>query len=344
MRFFSRCLVAVLAVIGVASAAWAQDTVTIASWGGAFQAAQRQAMFEPSAKMLGITIKEDTLNGYGDVKTQVLAKAVKWDIAELGLQSCAQGTVDGVFEPLDYGVIKADGVNPKVVKPHWIGIIYYSNVIAWNTRTYAEKGPQSWKDFWDVKKFPGKRSLYHRPTETLEAALMADGVEPDKLYPLDVERGFRKLEELRPHIAVWWASGAQAAQLLKDGEVDMIGIWNGRASTVIKDGAKAAFTYNQGIMNADCLVVPKGAKNKTGAMKVINALVSPEIQAALPKLIDYGPVNSRAFTIGKLTTTEMDRINSSPKNAATQAVMDVEWWSTRLNQLLERMDAFKAKK
>ncbi len=101
MRAFNRWLVAGLAVIGASSPAGAQESVTIASWGGAFQAAQRQAWFEPAAKMLGVTVKEDTLNGYGDVKTQVLARAVKWDIAELGLQSCAQGTVDGVFEPLE---------------------------------------------------------------------------------------------------------------------------------------------------------------------------------------------------------------------------------------------------
>ena len=36
---------------------------------------------------------------------------------------------------------------------------------------------------------------------------MADGVAPDKLYPLDVDRAFKKLEEIKPNITVWWTSG-----------------------------------------------------------------------------------------------------------------------------------------
>ena len=183
-----------------AGAASAQQTITFASFGGAYQAAQRKAQLDPIEKLLNITIKEDTLTGIADVRAQVRANAVKWDVADLGAASCARGTAEGLFEPLDYNVIKTEGIDKTVVQKDWIGVIYYSTVIAWNTQKYGSNGPQSWADFWDATKFPGKRSLYRAPGESMEIALMADGVAPDKLYPLDVDRAIKSLEKVKPHI------------------------------------------------------------------------------------------------------------------------------------------------
>lgn len=324
----------------VTSAATAQQTITFASFGGAYQAAQRKALLDPIEKKLGIVIKEDTLTGIADVRTQVGANAVKWDVADLGGASCARGSAEGLFEPFDYSVIKTDGIDKSMVHKDWIGVIYYSTIIAWNTQKYGANGPQSWADFWDVKKFPGTRSLSRGAGETMEIALMADGVPPDKLYPIDVDRAIKSLEKIKPNVVVWWTSGAQSAQLLKDGEADMVAIWNGRASAVIKDGAKATTTYNQGILNADCLVIPKGAKNKDLAQKVIALMVSPELQADIPTYIDYGPITAKAFDTGKITPEMAERVNSSPKNAARQTMMNFDFWRENLPKLTERMDAF----
>ena len=90
--------------------------------------------------------------------------------------------------------------------------------------------------------------------------LMADGVPPDKVYevlsqPGGVERAIKKIKELKPHVAVWWASGAQHAQLMKDGEVDMITGWNGRFDVVAKDGGKVAYTFNQALLDYDCYAI-----------------------------------------------------------------------------------------
>jgi putative spermidine/putrescine transport system substrate-binding protein len=335
-----RATLLIAAAIGTATAAAAQQTVTFASFGGAYQAAQRKALLDPIEKRLNIVIKEDTLTGIADVRAQVRANAVKWDVADLGAASCSRGTAEGLFEPLDYTIIKTDGVDEAMVDAHWIGVIYYSTVIAWNTQKFGADGPQTWADFWDVKKFPGTRSLSRGASETMEIALMADGVAPDRLYPIDVERAINSLEKIKPHVVAWWSSGAQAAQLLKDGEADMVAIWNGRASAVIKDGAKAATTYNQGILNADCLVIPKGAKNAALAQKIIALMVSPELQADIPGYIDYGPITAKAFEVGKISPEMAERVNSSPRNAARQTMMNFNFWRENLAKLTERMDAF----
>ena len=57
----------------------AQQSITISSWGGAFQKAQRQAWFELVEKELNIRIKEETTSGIGDVRAQSSALLVGAD-------------------------------------------------------------------------------------------------------------------------------------------------------------------------------------------------------------------------------------------------------------------------
>ena len=120
----------------------------------------------------------------------------------------------------------------------------------------------------------------------------------DKLYPLDVDRAFRKLEQIKPDIATWWTSGGQSAQLISDGEVDMIQAWNGRITAVQAAGAPVAFDYNQGVLETNSLCVLKGSPHKVAAMKFVNEAIDAKLQAALPMIIDYGPLNPEAFKTG----------------------------------------------
>jgi putative spermidine/putrescine transport system substrate-binding protein len=260
---------------------------------------------------------------------------------DLGATDCAIGAAEGLFEPLDYKVIKADGIAKPMVNDDWIGIIYYSTVLAWNKK--LDKQPKTWADFWNVKDFPGSRSLRNNPQVIMELALLADGVPLDKLYPLDEDRAFKKLEQIKPHITTWWGSGAQSAQLIKDGEVDMLAIWNGRLSSAMKDGANADYTYDQGLLNADCLAIPKGSKNVELAQKAIAMFVSPEQQAEIPKYINYGPVNAKAFDLDVLTPEQKTLLNSSPENLKKQVVVDAKWWGENGAELQERWDSFTQK-
>ena len=310
----------------LASPALAQDTITISSWGGNYQEAISKAVWQPTAKELGITILEDSTNGLADVRAQVTANSVLWDITELTIDGCAQGQTEGLFENIDYSIVSKEGFDPAVVQPTYIGFNYYSNVIGWSTATFGDAGPESWADFWNVEKFPGRRSLRNDPAEVLEAALLADGVEPAELYPLDVDRAFASLEKIKPHISVWWSSGAQAAQLVADGEVDMIGAWNGRISAAIASGAKYKFTYNQGLLIADCLAIPKGVKNKDIAMKALAKAVSAEILANIPQYIDYGPANLKSYETGKISPELAKTLNTAPDNVAKQAIVRGDWW------------------
>ena len=165
----------------------------------------------------------------------------------------------------------------------------------------------------------------------LEPPLIADGVPLDKVYevlssPGGIERAIKKLKELKPHIAVWWSSGAQHAQLMKDGEVDMIVGWNGRFDQVIKDGGHVAYTFNQGLLDYDAYCIPKGAPNKALAMKFVAEISKPQYQAELTKYITYGPTNKKAYDLGTIDAAYAKRLPSYPANAERQLSISLEWY------------------
>jgi putative spermidine/putrescine transport system substrate-binding protein len=226
---------------------------------------------------------------------------------------------------------------------HCVGTDVFSTVIAWNTKTYGEKGPQTWADFWDVKKFPGKRSYRKGVAGMLEPALMADGVPPNKVYevlsaPGGIERAIKKIKELKPHIAVWWASGAQHAQLMKDGEVDMVIGWNGRFDAVAKDGGKVAFTFNQALWDFECFAIPKGAPNKALAMKFLGEVTKPQYQAEFTKRIPYGPTNKKAYD--QISAAVAKTLPSSAENVGKQLQIDPNWYikfEARASELYQNM-------
>ena len=303
--------------------------LTIVSWGGSFQDAQSKALFQPAAKALGIAVKEETYTGLAELRMRAKSGAVTWDVVCSGSGTSARAGVEGLVEPLDYKVIDVADFVPGSWSPYFVGSDAFSTVVAWNTKTYGDKGPQNWADFWDVKKFPGTRS--YRNTVTLEPALMADGVAPDKVYetlsaPGGIERAIKKLAELKPHVAVWWSSGAQSAQLMMDGAVDMIAGWNGRFDVARQSGAKVSYTFNQGILDYDCFVIPKSTPQKDLAMKFLAEISKPQYQAALTKYITYGPPNKKAYDLGVIPASYAAELPSSPANVAKQLSIDTQWY------------------
>lgn len=338
-----RAMAVALFCIATTSAPATAQEVVFASWGGAFQDALRSSMLEPAAEALDITINEDTTNGIQDVRAQISANAVVWDITEQALDVCVQLKNEGALEALDYTVISTDGIPGGLVDTHWIGLLNYSLVIGWRSDKFGDSGPKSWAEFWDIERFPGKRAMFGKVNHNLEAALMADGVAHSEVNavlqsPGGMERAFEKLAEIAPHVSVWYRGGSQAAQLLRDGEVDLIHIGNGRAESIIADGAPVAYTWNQATLDADCVLVPKEAPNRELAMKVINEMVSAESQARMAAAISYGPVNVTAFETGIVPADQAAKNNSAPENLVTQVILDPNFYVENAQILQEQFD------
>jgi putative spermidine/putrescine transport system substrate-binding protein len=274
-----------------------QDGValTFVSFGGVYQEAQRKAWLEPYTALTGVNFTEDENSSNATIKSQVEAGQVTWDVVDVGNDFGLDANKD-LLEPLDFTLIPKDELNEKLGISDWrIPDITYGVVLAYNTDKTAGKVPEGWADYFDTTKIPGKRGFWdYSEGGMFEFALMADGVKPADLYPLDLDRATKKLNTIKDDL-VPWSTGADSQSLIGSGEVTMTMIWNGRGwSAKNIDKKPVEIQWNQQIVTADYLVVPKGSPNKDAAMKFIAYTACAANNAGPSQYIPYGPTNKNS--------------------------------------------------
>jgi putative spermidine/putrescine transport system substrate-binding protein len=350
MRAFStgRILASAAAVacFGLAQPVVAADELTIMATGGAWQAALRQAWFEPFAKEKGVKINEqEYLGDLGKIRAMVETGDVPVDLVTVETATVLQGCDAGVFQRLDYSKI-ADRSNflAGSALDCGVGLDVYGDVLSYDS-TVLKEAPTSVLDIFDTQRFPGKRALRKFPAQNLEWALMADGVPIAEVYktlatPAGVARALKKLDTIKPDI-VWWEAGAQPPQLLASGEIVMTTAWNGRIQNAV-DTEKQPFhiVWKDQIIEYDMIAIPKGAKNQELAYEFLAYIAQPEVNARLGKFIPYGPVRTDA---GKFVLPEVAaKLPTSPEHLQSHLVADTEFWGDQGEDLVKRFNAWLA--
>ena len=268
--------------------------LTYVSFGGAYQEAQRKAWLEPYSELTGVEFSEDENSSNATIKAQVEAGQVTWDVVDVGNDFGLDAHKD-LLEPLDYTLIPRDEVLDGFAGDYRVADMTYGVALAYNTEKTAGQVPAGWADFFDTTKFPGKRGMWdYSEGGIFEVALMADGVKPADLYPLDLPRATKKLDTIKNDL-VFWSSGAESQELIGSGEVAMTLIWNGRGwSAKHTDNKPVEIQWNQQIVTADYFVVPKGTPNKEAAMRFIAYAICAENNAKPSEFIPYGPINKNS--------------------------------------------------
>jgi putative spermidine/putrescine transport system substrate-binding protein len=329
--------VAAIALSLGATSAQAEQMV-FTSWGGTTQDGQKQAWAEPFTKETGITVLQDGPTDYGKLKAMVEAGKVNWDVVDVEYDFAIKAAKDGLLEPLDFQVIDKSTIDPRFATDHAVGSFYYSFVIAYNKDALGEEGPTKWADLFDLEKFPGQRTFYKWSAPgVLEIALLADGVPADKLYPLDLDRAFKKLDTIKDEI-VWWSGGAQSQQLLASGEAPLGQFWNGRAFAVQETGVNIGVSWEQNMTAADMLVVPKGTPNRAAAMRFLARATSPEGQAEFAKLSAYAPVNTKSK---ELLDPEIAK-TLPDQHTQSQVDLNMQYWAEHRDEIAKRWYAWQA--
>ncbi|WP_051261021.1 ABC transporter substrate-binding protein [Desulfovibrio inopinatus] len=315
-------------------------TLRICSYGGSFQESQRKAFFDPFSKEFNVKIIEATDPDIAKVKAQVMTKNYEWDVVDMETRHVARGEVEGLLEPLDLSIIDTSHIDKMAVRKCAVANDFWTTGLAYNTKNLGGKEPaQGWADFWDVKRFPGPRAMQNQAPFNLEFALIADGVPMEKLYPLDLDRAFKKMDAIRDHITVWWKNGAEQIQLLSTGEVTYSTAWNGRISVAKAKGAPLGFVWNGGCFDMDWWCVPKGNPNKKLAMQFINFALSAKRQAyQFGELIPYGPTNLEAFN--SIPEERARELPNYPANAKVQFLQNADYWGEHLAAVTERWNAW----
>ncbi len=326
----------VAAALSLTGAASAADLV-FTSWGGTTQDAQKAAWADKFAAATGANVLMDGPTDYGKIKAMVEAGSVSWDVVDAEGDYAVQAGQNGLLEKLDFNVIDKSKLDPRFVTDYSVGSFYYSFVIGYNADTVSE-GPKTWADLFDTQKFPGKRTFYKWSAPgVIEAALLADGVAPDKLYPLDLDRAFKKLDTIKGDI-VWWTGGAQSQQLLASAEAPYGMFWNGRLTALEQTGVKVGVSWEQNITAADSLVVPKGTKNKDAAMKFIALATSAEAQKDFSIATGYAPTNIGSAAL----MDEATRKTLPDAQSASQVNADMNYWAANRDAIGTRWYAWQA--
>ncbi|MBA8852799.1 putative spermidine/putrescine transport system substrate-binding protein [Ochrobactrum sp. RC6B] len=320
----------------------AEETLVVVGQGGSYQEAQRKAFFEPFTKETGIRIIEQSPSDPAKFQAMVESGNVEWDVVDVDQEFVYRGSKLNLFEKIDYATagVKAEDFDAGLISDYSVPSIVWSTTLNYNSeRIDAEKSASSWAEFWDVEKFPGDRTLNKRAINTLEIALLADGVEADKLYPLDVDRAFKSLDKIKPHVQVWWETAGKAEQLLVDGEVTYSAAGNARVQKAKRDGAPVDVNWGQALQTSQSWVIPRGTPHRDAAVKFIAFVSQPERQADLAKLIDYGPSNKRAFEF----IDDDAQLPTSPRLQEQAVKTDPQWWSENYEKVSERFNQWLLK-
>jgi putative spermidine/putrescine transport system substrate-binding protein len=308
------------------------------SWGGTTQAAQKKHWIDPFVATGGGKVLMDGPTDYGKFKAMVESGNVAWDVVDVEADFAAKAAKDGLLEPIDYSVVPKAQLDPRFSGTHHVGSFFYSFVLGYNKDIYKSRAPATWTDLFDTKTYPGKRTLYKWSAPgVLELALLADGVPASKLYPLDLDRAFKKLDTIKSQI-VWWTGGAQSQQLLASGEAPIGMFWNGRVHAIEGSGLNVAASWKQNLTAGDVLVVPKGAKNKAAAMKFLAAATSPKAQADFANETSYAPVNTGAKAL-----MSPEAVKQLPDQYASEQInLNMAYWAENRDAIAKRWYAWQA--
>jgi putative spermidine/putrescine transport system substrate-binding protein len=329
----SAALGATLAAPSIVRAA--NERVVFANWGGSWEQAMRRAWADPFTKETGIQVISASGNTLGRLQAMVDAKKTEWDLVE-GLPELARvGAQKGLLEKLDFSVIDRSQLmnRPEFFNDYSVPEVIFGRILVYNTKLLPE-APRDFAALWDVKKFPGKRALYNRvESGLLEMALLAEGVPADKLYPLDVQRGLKKLSEIKQHI-LWFETVTQSEQFMRDGQASIGVLADGRALSVKNNGAPVELVPEASILTWSVFVVPKGAPNKEAAMKFLAHVISVKAQVAVAMEYNYGPVVPKAWE--QIPRERLNIISGGPATAGKAVFLNSEWWAANLERTTEQ--------
>lgn len=325
-------LLAAPAILRAGRANASAGRLTFVTWGGTYRDAVYEGGIKPFTEQTGIEVTIIDTPDLARVKAQVMTGNVEWDVFDAPGALGASGSKEGYWETFDDGMFDLDDL---AIAPTGDLVPFYTFAggIAYDSAKFAEgQYPRNFGEYFDIEKFPGRRTFRDRPSETLEAALLADGVVPADLYPLDVDRAFAALDRIKPSVASWVSATPQTITLLQTGEVDFSYSYASRVRTTNEAGAGMAFSFDQTLNGIEYLAVLKGAPNRENAMKFVAFMMTPEAQAGVMERLANTPVSRAAVPLLSEEARKWLPNMENPNNV----VLDDAWWAENFEEVTRR--------
>ncbi|AUT57888.1 ABC transporter substrate-binding protein [Paraburkholderia caribensis] len=322
----------------VKTAKAASKQLMVRTSGGAYDEVKRATVYEPFRQETGIEIVTVPATA-GKMMAMFRAGQGGLDVIDIGNDALLILNRMGVLQPIDYSRFKYTDVNdidPSLRLSYQVANYLYANVMCYNTSIYKPgTEPQSVKDFWNVKRFPGTRTLpgIEAGTLSLDMALLADGVPKDKIYPIDIPRAFQSMSRIRPTIKKFWDSGALSTQMIASGDAALGVLWSTRAQVAIDAGAPIAMQWNDNEVLVQAYGIAKSSTNVEAANKFIDYSLSPVVQARWLNKYKAVPANRRAWT--QMPASLIDPKTGQPWTASRGHVHNIEWWADNMAKVTQ---------
>lgn len=323
--------------------------VVVASTGGVYEKALKETWFDPFTAATGIKVttvvatdSEQRARG----KAMVEAGNVSWDIIN-NVDVIAESPENRAFTEDLAGFCTQFAGNTdlldKACNPAGVRISLNATLLAYAPIEFQKKRPVTWADLWNVQDFPGPRALpsLSDPWRIFAAALLADGVPADKLFPMDIDRALAKLEEIRPAVSLWWKTGDQSQQGFRNGDYSIGMIWGTRANALRAEVRPIEVSYDGAFMLADTMQVLRGGPNTEGAKALLKFFLDhPEIQAAFAERFSITPPSLKAVEL--MGPEARSKIPTSPAIFARIVKHDPEWINANREVMLNAWNSWIA--
>jgi putative spermidine/putrescine transport system substrate-binding protein len=307
--------------------AQASAVVRVADDGGTLSKARERLFFKPFMERTGIEVQVYVgQHDLAKMKAMIQTDNLEYDIVLASGSIAAAATKSGLLAEIDK--TKMDLSNYMIEEwnqPTWIAWQYYTAGLTYNTKNITpEKVPGSWAEYWDTEKFPGRRGFRTSPYETLEQALLADGIAIPDLYPVDLDRAFTSLDKIKDNVNVWVAETSQTVQLLQQNELDFCVSYSGRVEQARANGVPIAFAYDYAISSPTAIWVMKGTPNYDASLKIMQWFLTGEPGVAwFTEFPGNGPTDRKTFeALAEEIKAKLPKFDNP-----SSVWVDVNWWA-----------------
>ncbi|MFW2588894.1 extracellular solute-binding protein [Sagittula sp. SSi028] len=369
----TKTLMATTALTVAATGAFAEahgnmaDSMTLVSWGGAYQSSQQKAYVEPYvAANEGVSATWDESSAEAVAKLRAMNEAgnVTWDLVDVvasdAIRLCDEGLAmeidhDEMLAAGDDGSDASDDFGDLIVSDCFIPQIVYSTTFGYRTDMVPEgvEAPSEICSVFDLETYPGKRALEKRPINNMEWALLCDGVAKEDVYDvLETEEGqdqaLAKLDTIKDQV-VWWNAGADTPQLLADGEVFMGSTYNGRLfSAIVEQDQPIGMMWDAQVFDLDGWIIPADLPEDRLArvMDFVKFATDTQRLADQSKYISYGPARLSSAplvsTHAELGVEMAPHMPTDPANAENTFLYNYEFWADYRDDIDAKFQAWLA--
>jgi putative spermidine/putrescine transport system substrate-binding protein len=335
----------------------AQNTLSVATWGGAYGRAQEIALFEPFAKKTGTVVATEIYDGKLPKLRSLIDSGTPVDVVDVSAGALSTLCKDGLLETIDAAALETEGDSSSgddfftgAVSDCGVASVAWSTAVAFDRDAFSKGQPENISALLDTARFPGKRGLPKNPHRTIELALLADGVPPETVYSElataeGADRAFAALDKIKNDVFLWDKAEQPITWLLED-KVAMTAGYSGRIFRAAVGDRNVDVLWDGQIYDVDAWAIPKTSENKEEAMRFIRFATAPEQLAAQARLTAYGPMRKSALGLvgtHPIIGVDMQKfLPTAPANFQKALKFDDAWWDQNGAALTQRFAIWAA--